>query len=303
VKIDRKRLWILAWFTFTRRERNGVLLLSIILLVLQSVLIYRNFIAVDRSPVQLTEEEKGWVRELKSAAVPSPSIRVTLVDEKLDPNDLSAGEWIQYGLSPKQAKVVMNWREKGGVFRSKEDVKEMKFIPERVYKLIEPYLVFNVTEESPKAEILSDKREHHEYKRRENPVPELIDLNLADTLKLQELPLVGAGRARTIWKFRERLGGYYSKEQLREIKILPDSVLAVIFPRVEIKSPVYRKINLNTLENDSLYHPYFSKALLRMIISYRAQQGPYNDASVLRSFPLVDEDLWRKIAPYLSTAH
>lgn len=303
MKIDRKRLWILAWFTFTRRERNGVLLLSIILLILQAVLIYRNFIAVDRSPVQLTEEEKGWVRELKSTAVPSPSLNVPLLSEKFDPNDLGAGDWIQYGLSPKQADVVMNWRSKGGVFRSKEDVKAMKFIPERVYKIIEPYLIFNLREESQKAEVFKEEPASQRYERSRQPVQELIDLNLADTLKLQELPLVGAGRARTIWKFRERLGGYYSKDQLREIKILPDSVLAVILPRVIIQAPVYRKINLNTLENDSLYHPYFSKALLRMIISYRTQHGPYTDTHVLRSFPLVDEDLWRKIAPYLSIAH
>ena len=303
MKIDRKRLWILAWFTFTRRERNGVLLLSIILLILQSVLIYRNFIAVDRGPVTLTEEEKGWVRELKSSAVSSSSFNVSLVDEKLDPNDFSADDWIRYGLSPKQANVVMNWCGKGGEFRSKEDVKSMKFIPERVYKMLEPSLEFRIRKKAKNVEVSKEKPVSHQYKREQNNSPELIDLNLADTLKLQELPLIGAGRARTIWKFRERLGGYYTKDQLKEIKILPDSVLKVILPRVKIYSPVYRKINLNTLENDSLYHPYFSKALLRMIISYRVQHGPYTDATVLRSFPLVDEDLWRKIAPYLSTAH
>ena len=300
VKTDRKRLWILAWFTFTRRERNGILMLSVILLLLQSVLIYQNFILPDIKPVPLTQHEKRIVSSLKlPQPVEQPAHEFKPPSVPIDPNTLNEADWIHYGLSPRQAKVVMNWRQKGGVFRTTHDVSSMKFIPEKVYRQIAPFLVFNTADEPAerKAEYtttakITDFKKHHR----------IIDLNRADTILLQELPMIGAGRARTIWRYRERLGGYYSTAQLREIKFLPDSVLAIILPLVTIQSEVYRKININTLSGDSLYHPYFSRTLLKMIVTYREQHGLYADISVLRSFPLVDEDLWRKIAPYLTTA-
>jgi competence protein ComEA len=293
MKINRERLWIMAWFTFTRRERNGILVLCMLLFGLQCALVYRYFILPDIKPVQLSARESTFIREVHAERLypdkPKYSQRPeTAVTTEFNPNQLQEEDWVTYGLSPKQAAVISRWKAKGGVFRSKEDVKRMKMIPGRVYIKIEPWLIFDnvvAIKKTPPTTFVPKKAV-------------LIDLNAADTVSLCELPLIGPGRARTIWKFREKLGGYYAIEQLKEIRSIPDSVFDLIINHLEIRTPVYRKIDLNTI-NDSIYHPYFSKSLIRVIIAYRTQNGLFTSTSDLLKLPLVNEDLWRKIAPYI----
>lgn len=297
MKVNRQRLWWMAWFTFTRRERNGVLTLSVILFVLQSFLVYRHFIQPDIRPAIINKREfnafnsaeTGKNRSEKEMKHNSKSLPV--LNSHIDPNTFDEAEWIRQGLSPGQAAVVMRWRSSGRVFRKKEDVQQMKFIPPRVYANLAPWISIQAVKDFPSAMQKTFSRD----------LKKSIDLNTADTVLLCDLPFIGPGRARTIWKFRERLGGFYSVDQLKEVKTLPDSVFVIIRPKVEVLSPVYRKIDLNTL-NDSLYHPYFNRSLVRMIIAYRTQNGFYKDPTDIRKLPLVDEDLWRKIAPYIFTS-
>ncbi len=273
-------------------------MLSLVLFLLQSVLLYRYFIQPDIKPVRLNTEERKAVHSFSSwkspeshaakgfqAKRPLPEI-TTFVD----PNQFDMDEWIRQGLSPGQAKVVSKWQSRGGLFREDEDLATMKFIPTRVFENLKPWL-----------KLAPPKVPNHKestFVKADPPVKKRIDINTADTVLLCELPLIGPGRARTIWRFREKLGGYYSLDQLREIKSLPDSVLEVVLPKLEVRTPVYRKIDVNTV-SDTLYHPYFSRPLLKMIVAYRIQNGLYTESTELRKLPLVDEDLWRKIAPYI----
>jgi DNA uptake protein ComE-like DNA-binding protein len=298
MKINRQRLWIMAWFTFTRRERNGIFMLSLILLLLQSVLLYRYFIHPDLKPVRLSREEVAQTRSFSNTKSPESYARKGFQSKKplpeitsfVDPNTFSSEEWIRQGLSPGQANVVVKWQLRGGVFRKEEDLARMKFIPARVYENLKPWLKFEIAADAPLKKdmpLITDP-----------PLKKRMDLNTADTVLLCELPLIGPGRARTIWRFRERLGGFYSLDQLREIKSLPDSVIEVILPKVQISTPVYRKIDVNSV-SDTIYHPYFSRPLLKMIVAYRIQNGLYTESTQLQKLPLVNEDLWRKIVPYI----
>ena len=128
----------------------------------------------------------------------------------------------------------------------------------------------------------------------------IIDLNRADTNDLKDLPLIGSGRARAIYRYRERLGGFHDLSQLNEIRVLPDSVITAILPSVRIASPIYRKLQINSAPADSLIHPYCPKPLARMIVAYRAQHGLYNGLTDLSVLPLSDAEILRKLAPYLS---
>ena len=283
----------MAWFTFTRRERNGILVLSVILFLLQSALVYRYFILPDVQPVKLSAKEYSQVRTISTESTSYKKQDIsrhisTEVTAAFNPNHLMEKDWIALGLSPKQAAVISRWKSKGGIFRSKEDVMRMKVIPERLYDKIAPWLLFDPLKSVVKQQTTPSGKGK----------AGLIDLNAADTVRLCELPLIGPGRARTIWKFREKLGGYYTIEQLKEIRSIPDSVYEVIRNHIEIKTPVYRKIDVNSL-TDTLYHPYISKNLLRVIIAYRMQNGPFRETTDLLKLPLVNEDLWRKIVPYI----
>lgn len=124
-----------------------------------------------------------------------------------------------------------------------------------------------------------------------------MNINEADTNELIKLPMVSNGRARMIWKYRELLGGFISKEQLREVFTIDSIVYNVISPLIYIDNSLIKKLNLNA---DQIRHPYLTKSLLYAIKAYRKQHGDFKTIEEFKGLALVDEQLYVKLAPYLS---
>lgn len=58
-----------------------------------------------------------------------------------DPNTISADSLCKLGLSLKQAQTILNYRNKGGVFRKKTDFAKMYVVNETLYCELEPYII------------------------------------------------------------------------------------------------------------------------------------------------------------------
>ena len=116
-------------------------------------------------------------------------------------------------------------------------------------------------------------------------VPQSVNLNTTDTLLLRKVPGVGEAFARRIIKYGQRLGGYVSPEQLREIEDFPVEAI----PYFTIDHPQTRKINLNRLSLNQLQrHPYISFYQAQAIVEYRRLRGPLkslDDLKLHRDFP------------------
>ncbi len=63
--------------------------------------------------------------------------------------------------------------------------------------------------------------------------PVVIDVNQADTTAFIALPGIGSKLASRIVNFRNKLGGFYSVEQVGETFGLPDSTFQLIKPRLQ----------------------------------------------------------------------
>jgi competence ComEA-like helix-hairpin-helix protein len=70
---------------------------------------------------------------------------------------------------------------------------------------------------------------------------EPVDINSADTTPFIALPGIGAKLAQRIIKFRDKLGGFYSIDQVAETFGLPDSTYQKIKPRLIIKNTTVKK--------------------------------------------------------------
>lgn len=127
-----------------------------------------------------------------------------------------------------------------------------------------------------------------------------VNINTATEAEFDSLPLIGEGRAKAMVKYREKLGGYLSVDQLKEIKCLPDSVLNILFKYVITDGKVLKKININAQSIDSLMHPYMPKPFARLIVNYTQQHGKLQSVNDLSRLPLYDEEILRKLAPYLT---
>ena len=94
---------------------------------------------------------------------------------------------------------------------------------------------------------------------------------------------IGPGLAGRIVRYRDRLGGYHTLEQLKEVWGVDDSLYSFIVRRLTVdESGLHRKLYLNT---DSLErfgrHPYLGWKLGRILINYRKQHGPYQHVEEL----------------------
>ena len=128
-----------------------------------------------------------------------------------------------------------------------------------------------------------------------------VDVNSADTTALIDLPGIGSKLALRIINFREKLGGFYAIEQLKETYGLPDSTFQKIRPFLYLSGSV-KKININTANKDELkLHPYIKWNLCNAIVEYRNQHGLFKTLEDLKRIHAIDETTFSKIAPYLNT--
>ncbi|HQK97843.1 MAG TPA: helix-hairpin-helix domain-containing protein [Bacteroidia bacterium] len=311
MRLNKWKYLFKSYFTYTRREQNAIVVLLVLIGVLQLSLIILHWIpqraeaiTIPASQKLLAPEQSKVVKpeiasSLNSTAYHSKEETKKIEFFKFNPNHLPLNDWQRLGLSEKQAAVIHRWEAGGGSFRCKKDVKKMIVISEHLFTQLYPYIDLpeNISSnaEAPQLEARHFEKDKYPPKQRKQ-----VNINTATEAEFDSLPLIGEGRAKAMVKYREKLGGYLSVDQLKEIKCLPDSVLNILFKYVITDGKVLKKINLNSQSIDSLMHPYMPKPFARLIVNYTQQHGKLQSVNDLSRLPLYDEEILRKLAPYLT---
>lgn len=287
-----------AYLTYSNRERNAIVVLLFLIFIMQISLFALHWIPSKKIATNVDAVTKSKLELLKSYSADSlseknynkPERKIEL--KEFNPNEISVDEWIRLGLSEKQAAVLMRWRDKNP-FKTKADVSKVFVVKESLYLQWEPYILL--------PENVDDPTQKKEKKGFQNALPQKtntqLNINSATVEEFDALPLIGEGRAKAMVRYRDYLGGFISIEQLREIKMLPDSVLEVILPRVKTDGKVLKYLNINA---DTLRHPYLPKQMASIIVNYRVQHGDYKNVEDLSKIHLLDAEIMRKLAPYLT---
>jgi competence ComEA-like helix-hairpin-helix protein len=215
-----------------------------------------------------------------------------------DPNGLSEEQWHMLGLSDRQIKVIKNYESKGGKFYKKEDLKKIYSIKPDQYTQLEPYISIQVTKSTTSHPSSSEFKSNQNLNSINTRI--VIDLNEADSSKLETVRGIGPAFASRIIKYRNRLGGFHSKDQLREVYGLDSIKYEQIKDQLRVSGTI-RKININTSTfNELKTHPYLNYKQINAIIQYRKQHGNYTDIDDLHQVSILNPEFLRKIAPYLS---
>ena len=115
------------------------------------------------------------------------------------------------------------------------------------------------------------------------------------------MPGIGSKLSQRIIAFRNKLGGFYSVNQVGETYLLPDSTFQKIKSRLIIGSSHVKQININAASIDEMKaHPYLRYNLANAIFQYRQQHGNFNSVEEIKKIMLVTEDIFNKVAPYLT---
>lgn len=294
--------FIRDYFTLTSRERRGGIALCLIIMIQLFIIIWMNYVRSPELPdlqnysveiiqfektvsKQNTEYHQKYNSSTDEHFKPREAISKKL--HFFNPNIIDDEEYRQLGMSEYQIKIIRNFLNKGGVFRNKESLSKIYGISHEQYAELEPYIV--IPEKAPSTYSTSTNI---------SPVKKVItkiNINTADTIQLLELPMVGAGRARMIHKYRSALGGFHNQSQLLEVFTMDSSTLFAIAPYIYIDSLAIIKINFNS---DTLKHPYLPKQLAQIIKAYRKQHGNFTHMSELKRINLMDDQIYLKLVPY-----
>jgi len=209
-----------------------------------------------------------------------------------DPNTTSLNEFMEMGLSEKQASVIIRYREKGGRFRTANDFAKIYSIRPEIHEQIKPYIHIDTSKFVWKSKKLRP------FEKRQI----IVDLNNATEEELTKLPLIACGRAHTIALFREKVGGFYSIQQLNEVYGLSPDIVDSIKGFLVVDTTKLKRININTAGiMDMKTHPYFKYFTAKKIVDYRNIKGVINTPSELLRNKIVDSLTYRKISHYIRT--
>ncbi len=237
-----------------------------------------------------------------------------------NPNTVTYEDLLSFGLSKKQAANILNYRDKVGIIKDKSQFGEIYCMRGELFDLVSPYLVFdsqNSNEDSAQRNEVSVNRNQvleNQNEERISPIkvsqkPKVereclvLDLNLCDTLDLQQIKGIGKVRAGRIYRYGKRLGGYVSVEQLREVYGIDDEVFEMIKPHFKVSESEIRKVNVNS--DDVKYltnHPYIDFPLAKALIRFRKEYNKdFQSIEEVRGIHILSQEEFEKLLPYLKT--
>lgn len=316
--------FIQDYFTFSRRDRIAILVITI---VIGTVFFLPKAISGNKSATP-SGKDSAWIATMKRIEHKDGQDSSSNYNDEntsnyqydrtsksyypergkgelfyFDPNTLSTNGWKKLGLRDKTIGTIQNYLSKGGRFRKPEDLSKIYGLFPNEYERIAPYIRIESTGQP------DYDNGNSEYKQPDNPPAKTyvskyatVDINTADTTALIALPGIGSKLSARIINFRDKLGGFYSIDQVGETFGLPDSTFQKIKKYLKLETTTLRKININTATIDELKaHPYIKYSLANPIVAYRNQHGNFRKLEELKNVMVITDEIYSKISPYLST--
>ncbi|MBR1917256.1 MAG: helix-hairpin-helix domain-containing protein [Bacteroidaceae bacterium] len=217
-----------------------------------------------------------------------------------DPNTADSATFVRLGLRPNVARAIVHYRKAGGTFRKPQDLARIYTLNDSDYRRLLPYVQIKQKKpthpSTPKGKD-AVREQYPSYQSNKLNSGEKLDINIADTTELKRIPGVGTYYAGKIVKYRDRLGGFVSPDQLREIKGLPDDIARWVTIGQE---PVSR-LHINELTfGQLLRHPYLNFEQVSAIMDHRKHTGPIRSLADLRTYPAFSDADFRRLQPYLA---
>jgi competence protein ComEA len=223
------------WFNFSRKERNA----SFILLSIMAIVILLPYLIPAKKPQISIDKDVQQQLDVYLQDHPSSndySMYVASIDTTIndtvkaqlfffDPNTLNEEGFAKLGLPQKTIHTIINYRTKGGYFKSPEDIRKVYGLSKADADRLIPYIRIQSSNTKQKQTFQQEQpvaNTIHQYKK--------IDINAATVDDWKAFPGIGDILANRIIKFRTSIGGFKSVDQVAKTYGLSDSVFQSIKP-------------------------------------------------------------------------
>lgn len=282
-------------FNFTRSQRNGLIVLSFLIVVSALFPLFIDYFEENNSS-SFKEFEAVINNARKKEIIAEPKAKENPIEAyNFNPNLVSKQGLEQLGLDKKQVNQILNYREKNGVFYTKEDFHNIYAIDDETYFRLESFI------DIPKRKYPKSKKDSQTgQKVIKKEAPVFIDLNTVSELELQKVKGIGAFFSRSIIEHRNALGGFIDKNQLKEIFGMDEEKFQKIESQIFVGGQDVQKIRINyDTANELEKHPYFSAKLSKSILKNRTFNGRYKSLKDLQLRLDLEDSFIEKIKPYI----
>ncbi|CAM3149267.1 helix-hairpin-helix domain-containing protein [Chryseobacterium flavum] len=177
---------------------------------------------------------------------------IKIAYQPFDPNRLNAEEWQALGFSEKQARTIVNYRDKNlkGSFKTPDDLQKCFVISAEKFRELKPYIRIQEKQKQEKTDFSK------------------ADLNTITFRQLLEFGL-DERSAGSIIGFRRKLGGFVNKQQILDTYNIDKEIVQKLVSTALLETSNVPKYSLADAPEEWLKnHPYF-KYSADKIIFYR----------------------------------
>jgi competence protein ComEA len=232
------------YFSFTKKERVAVFILLTIIVVFVILPFYYS--PSFKEPV-VDEELQAKFDALKNGgannqneqtdsllSVPANTANNLQNSEThffyFDPNTIDAAGWKRLGVRDKTIQTILNYRNKGGHFKSADDLRKIYGLRKEEADALAPFVRIETAKPVAENNVVQEKTEKEiEVKK--------IDINKATVDDWKSLPGIGDVLSNRIVKFRNAIHGFKSVDDISKTYGLPDSTFRLILPYLTMTDP------------------------------------------------------------------
>lgn len=295
------------FFYYSKSERRAVYLLSLLIVVFAvgSIVLPYHVKEVEELTVEeVKEKESLWIRvheqkQHHADYVRPPKRKVELT--AFDPNLADSIDFLKLGLPSFMAHNILKYRAKGGTFATPEAFSRIYGMTEEQFVALKPYIriseAFVRKPDTMRVSIPIVAPSDTFPKVVKYPEGTLVNVAMSDTAELKRIPGIGSGIAKAIVSYRNRLGGFYTLEQLQEVSHVTPEMMKWF----SLEDTIIRKMDINKMGLDKLRsHPYLNFYQAKVIVEHRKKRGKITSLSQLSLYEEFTEKDLERLAVYFS---
>lgn len=287
-------------FWYNKSQRNGIFILIILIVIFQSIIVFVDFSSKEKvntdAPKVLAFHYQ--IDSLSKISIENRRLKIF----PFNPNYITDYKGAQLGMSLVEIDKLLAFRKTGKFINSKKEFQNITTISDSLLNNISPYFKFPewVVKRNQNIE-LSTSRDIRSFAKKSKYILTSTDINIASKEDLKTINGIGEKLSDRIIKYRSKLQGFSTPNQLYEVWGLDAEVvgkLLLVFKVVKL--PNIQKMNVNNASfRELLKNPYIDYELCKKIFDYKDEVAELQDVTELKNiigFPL---ELYDRIVLYL----
>ena len=284
-------------FWYNKNQRNGIFLLIILIIVLQSFIVFGDFssdekIVIDSPKVVAFHKE---IDRLKAIEIENRKPKIY----PFNPNYITDYKGEQLGMSIEEIDRLLVFRKTNKFVNSKKEFQQVTKVSDSLLNKISPY--FKFPDWVVKRNIKSLRGTKQSFINRPKLKLSTIDINKATQEDFKSIYGIGEKLSERIIKYRSKLQGFSFQSQIKEVWGLDDEVVQKLNSTFKIiEKPIINKQNVNTvIFRQLLKNPYIDYDLCKKIFEYRDEVAELQNISELKNIDGFPLDKYDRIVLYL----